>query len=49
MNEFDVFHLRTRTGGNELIAVGHYIMATNNLYLKLNIKQQKFVKYVTVI
>ncbi len=47
--EFDIFHLRTRTGGNELIAVGHYVMASNNLYQQLNIKQTKFIKYVTVI
>lgn len=48
-HEFDVFELRQRTGGNELVGTGNYLMVMNDLFEKLNITKWKYIKYLTVI
>ena len=47
--EFDVFNLRTKSNGNELVATINYLMEINNFYTKLNITKEKFVKYSITI
>jgi len=47
--EFDIFELRSATGGNELVTVINYLMDKNDFHTKLRIVKDKFRKYSIVI
>ena len=47
--DFDIFELRSATGGNELVTVINYLMDLNDFHTKLRIVKDKFRKYSIVI
>jgi hypothetical protein len=47
--DFDVFNLRTKSNGNELVSTINYLMEINDFYHKLKIPKQKFVDYSITI
>lgn len=47
--DFDVFDLRSKTSGNELVVSTVYIMQSNDYFEKLNISKQKFINYAITI
>ena len=47
--DFDIFELRSATGGNELVTVINYLMDLNDFYTKLRIVKDKFRKYSIII
>lgn len=40
--EFDIFHLRSISSGNELVISINYLMESNDFYAKLKIDPAKF-------
>jgi hypothetical protein len=47
--DFDIFELRSATGGNELVTVINYLMDVNDFHTKLRIVKEKFRNYSIVI
>lgn len=47
--DFDIFELRSATGGNELVTVINYLMDLNDFHTKLRIVKEKFRDYSIVI
>ena len=47
--DFDVFDLRKRSNGNELVITINYLMEINDFYSKLNIDKDKFLAYSIAI
>lgn len=47
--DFDIFELRSATGGNELVTVINYLMDLNDFHTKLKIAKEKFREYSIVI
>ena len=47
--DFDIFELRSATGGNELVTVINYLMDLNDFHTKLRIVKDKFRRYSIVI
>jgi cAMP-specific phosphodiesterase 4 len=47
--DFNVFELKSVSGGNELVLVINHLMEINQFYDKLNIVKEKFRKYSVVI
>lgn len=48
-HRFDIFELRSATGGNELVTVINFLMDKHDFYTKLKIVKNKFRKYSIVI
>lgn len=46
---FDIFHLRSISSGNELVISINYLMEINDFYAKLKIDPAKFRKYSIII
>jgi hypothetical protein len=47
--DFNIFELKTVSGGNELVLVINHLMEINDFYEKLNITKDKFRKYSMII
>lgn len=47
--DFDIFHLRSISSGNELVISINYLMESNDFYWKLKIDPNKFRKYSIII
>jgi hypothetical protein len=47
--DFNIFELKTISGGNELVLIANHLMEINDFYGKLNIIKDRFRKYSMVI
>jgi hypothetical protein len=47
--DFNIFELKTISGGNELVLIANHLMEINEFYEKLNIVKDKFRKYSVAI